>query len=103
MDLLIQLSELKAKSIAYVFNNTKIRKIIAIQRQKESTLATVEKIKGKLKRWRIFTRTTLDQASLGKNEQKSSFLRRGTNQSIRESLIDRDYIDEMPSATLSFK
>jgi hypothetical protein len=61
MDLLIQLAELKAKSIAYCYNNMKIRKIVSIQRQKESTLATVEKIKQKLKRWRIFTRTTLDK------------------------------------------
>ena len=64
MDLLIQLADLKAKSIAYCYNNIKIRKIIAIQRQKESTEATVEKIKEKLKRWRIFTRTTLDSRLL---------------------------------------
>jgi hypothetical protein len=30
MDLLVQLSNLKAKSISYVFNNYKIRKIISI-------------------------------------------------------------------------
>jgi len=35
MDLLVKLSELKAKSIAYVYNNKKITKIYSIQRQKE--------------------------------------------------------------------
>jgi len=60
MDLLIQLSEQKAKSIAYCFNNHKIRKIVSIQRQKETIFATVDKLKEKLRRWRLFTRTTLD-------------------------------------------
>ena len=60
MDLLVKLSELKAKSISYVFNNKKIRKIISIQRRKETINMTVEKLKDKLKRWRAFTRTTLD-------------------------------------------
>jgi len=30
MDLLVQLAELKGKSMSYVFNNLKIRKIISI-------------------------------------------------------------------------
>ena len=60
MDLLVQLAELKAKSLAYVFNNVKIRKIISIQRRKETIIETVKKLKEKLKRWRAFTRTTLD-------------------------------------------
>ena len=60
MDLIVQLADLKAKSIASTFNNLKIRKIISIQRRKETILATVEKLKEKLKRWRLFTRTTLD-------------------------------------------
>jgi len=38
MDLLIQLSELKAKSITYVYNNYKIRKILSIQRNRETIL-----------------------------------------------------------------
>lgn len=59
MDLIVQLADLKAKSIAFTFNNLKIRKIISIQRRKETILATVEKLKEKLKRWRLFTRTTL--------------------------------------------
>lgn len=59
MDLLVQLADLKAKSIAYCYNNNKIRKIISIQRKKEAILATVEKLKEKLQRWRAFTRTTL--------------------------------------------
>lgn len=60
IDLLVSLSELKAKSIAYTFNNLKIRKIISIQRKKETILATVDKLKEKIKRWREFTRTTLE-------------------------------------------
>lgn len=60
MDLIVQLADLKAKSIAFTFNNLKIRKIISIQRRKETILATVDKLKEKLKRWRLFTRTTLD-------------------------------------------
>lgn len=59
LDLLMELSELKAKSITYVFNNYKIRKILNIQRKREQTLATVEKLKEKIARWRQFTRTTL--------------------------------------------
>lgn len=60
MDLLMELSELKAKSITYVINNYKIRKILNIQRKREQTLATVEKLKEKITRWRQFTRTTLN-------------------------------------------
>lgn len=60
MDLLCSLSELKAKSMAYVYNNHKIRAIYSIQRKKEVILATVEKLKEKIVRWRRFTRTTLD-------------------------------------------
>jgi len=52
----MQLAELKAKSIAFVYNNFKIRKIYSIQRKKEVILTTVDK----LVRWRHFTRTTLD-------------------------------------------
>jgi hypothetical protein len=59
MDLLVSLADLKAKSITYRFNNNKIRKIISIRRKKETILATVEKLKEKLQRWRIFTSTTL--------------------------------------------
>ena len=84
MDLLIQIADLKAKSIAYCFNNTKIRKIIAIQRSKESTEATVEKIKQKLKRWRLFTRTTLDQRLL-KNEDESQKLKMMSTQKEDQS------------------
>jgi len=52
MDLLIQLSKLKAKSITFVHNNYKIRKILNIQRKRESILKTVEKLKDKIARWR---------------------------------------------------
>jgi len=56
MDLLIQLSELKAKSITYVYNNYKIRKILSIQRKRETTLQTVESIKAKITQWRAFVK-----------------------------------------------
>ena len=59
MDLLIQISEMKAKSITYMINNFKIRKILSIQRKREQTLKTVEKLKDKLFRWRMFAKTTL--------------------------------------------
>ena len=53
------MSEIKKKSSAYIFNNFKIRKILSIQRKKESINGTVERIRQKLIRWRKFTRTTL--------------------------------------------
>jgi len=51
---------LKAKSLAYIFNNHKIRKIISIQQRREQILETVEKVKSKIVRWREFTKTTLE-------------------------------------------
>ena len=48
MDLLVELSIFKAKSMAYVFNNYKIRKIVSIKFKKEQVMATVESIKAKL-------------------------------------------------------
>ena len=55
----MQLSELKAKSVTYVFNNYKIRKIVSIQKKRETIEATVEKLREKIIRWRKFTKTTL--------------------------------------------
>ena len=56
----MQLSELKGKSITFIFNNYKIRKIVSNTRKKETIMKSVEKMKTKLNRWRAFTRTTLD-------------------------------------------
>lgn len=53
------MSDLKAKSITYVFNNLKIRKIVSIQKRRETIDATVQKLREKIVRWRKFTRTTL--------------------------------------------
>jgi len=61
MDLLVKLSDLKSKSIAYRFNNFKFKKIIIIQKKREQIVATVEKLKDKLFRWRQLTRTTLEK------------------------------------------
>ena len=86
MDLLVSLSELKAKSITYQFNNNKIRKIISIQRKKEAILATVEKLKEKLQRWRIFTRTTLVNApkqELTGNELMKEFEKYEANKMLK--------------------
>lgn len=55
----MSLADKKAKSLAYCFNNDKIRNIVSIQRRKETIMTTVEKLKDKLKRWRMFMRTTL--------------------------------------------
>lgn len=52
MDKLMQLAETKAKSIAYMYNNYKIRQIYKIQHRKELIMATVEKLKEKVVRWR---------------------------------------------------
>lgn len=71
MDLLVELSVLKAKSNAFVFNNYKIRKIVSIKFRKEQIMATVEVIKDKLKRWRAFTKTTLDVSNKMKPHQLS--------------------------------
>lgn len=55
----MKLADVKAKTITYVRNNLKIRKIVANQTKKESIMRTVDKVKDKLVRWRKFTRTTL--------------------------------------------
>lgn len=63
MDLLVQLSELKAKSMTYVFNNMKIRKITSVQKHKEKLVAVVENIKAKLQKWRRANRNLLKLAN----------------------------------------
>ena len=72
MDLMIQLGVMKAKSITYVFNNNKIRKILSIQRKRESIMGTVDKIKEKIIRWRQFTRTTLVNAQISEALPKTN-------------------------------
>lgn len=52
MDLLMEIAPLKAKSIAYCFNNQKIRRIINIQRRKETINKTVDELKNRLIYWR---------------------------------------------------
>ena len=72
MDLLVNLSYLKAKSMAYTYNNYKIRKIVAIQKRKEIIVSTCKQVADKLKRWRQFTRTTLDQEKEEELKKKSA-------------------------------
>ena len=87
MDLLLKLAPLKAKSLAYQFNNLKIRKIISIQRKKEAIMKTVDRLKEKMKRWRAFTRTTLEPSE-GKSaplrELREPLLKQGPSPSDRE-------------------
>ena len=59
MDLLCQLAPIKGKSKAYIFNNMKIKKILNMERNKESIMMTVRRLREKLIRWRLFTKTTL--------------------------------------------
>lgn len=54
--MLVKLSHKKAQSISFVFNNHKIRKIVSIQRKRETIFATVDKLKTQLKKWRMFSR-----------------------------------------------
>lgn len=64
--MLVQLADLKKKSITYVFNNNKIRKILSIQRKKEAIDSTVQRLRDKIIRWRHFTKTTLVNDKLEK-------------------------------------
>jgi hypothetical protein len=60
MDLLVQLSLLKAKSMAYIYNNHKIKKIVVTQGRREQILANVAELKKKMSRWRQWTKACLD-------------------------------------------
>ena len=60
MDLLVQLSDIKAKSMAYIHNNHKIKKIIITKGRKEQILENVKLVKEKLQRWRAWTKDVLD-------------------------------------------
>ena len=60
MDLLVQLSDIKAKSMAYSHNNHKIQKIRSTKRRKEEILENVKHVKEQLQRWRAWTKNVLD-------------------------------------------
>jgi len=60
MDLLVQLSLLKAKSMAYIYNNKKIQKIVVTQGRREQILANVKELKEKMTRWRKWSKNILD-------------------------------------------
>lgn len=93
MDLLVKLAEKKARSIAYKFNNLKIRKIISIQRKKETIIKTVDKIKEKVKRWRQFTKTTLDPNE-GKSTKFDDLKTPLLNQNNDESPFPKEFDNE---------
>jgi len=60
LNLLLQLSVLKGKSVAYRFNNFKLLDILEIQKKKELILGNFEELKSKMKNWRIMKKQTLD-------------------------------------------
>jgi len=72
MDLLVNLSTLKKLSFTYVYNNTKIQKILAHQQKRELIFNVVEKVKEKILRWRAFTRTTLDPSKKALREPETT-------------------------------
>lgn len=45
----------RAKMMTQIFNNYKVKKIVAIRQRRETILKTVEVLKKKLVNWRIFT------------------------------------------------
>jgi hypothetical protein len=60
LNLLLQLSVLKGKSVAYRFNNFKIIKILEIQKNKELVQNNFEELKIRMKNWRVMKKQTLD-------------------------------------------
>ena len=60
----MKLAGQKAKSLAYVYNNVKIRQIISFQRRREVIVATVDKLRKKLVRWRLWSRNALQPGSV---------------------------------------
>jgi len=104
MDLLCNLAPNKAKSITYCFNNNKIRKIISIQRKKEAILATVEKLKEKLTRWRAFTRTTLvNTAPESKNIDEEAYKKYLLSTKQEEDIGDEANEIESPTKRVTFE
>jgi len=70
MNLLLQLSVLKGKSVAYRFNNFKILKVIGIQKKKELVLTNFEELKSRMKNWRVLKKQTIDIGIQGIINQK---------------------------------
>jgi hypothetical protein len=105
MDLLMRLSEVKAKAITYVRNNFKIRKIVAIQTKKESIMKTVERVKSKLIRWRKFTRTTLadeDRLKRMKDQAKGMATKEAIDQDELDPLEPQSGIPKIEEGTKDF-
>jgi hypothetical protein len=112
MDLLMQLSELKSKSITYVFNNKKIRKIISIQRKKEVINSTVQKLREKIVRWRKFTKTTMinqdsDAFKRMTEETKTEIMEWSKKQFMQEeqasSMSSSDSVAEVEGKNVKFE
>ena len=61
LNMMLQLSVLKGKSIAYVFNNKKIMQIIQIKKKKQQVLDNFDEIRDKLKNWRKMKKTVIEE------------------------------------------
>jgi hypothetical protein len=95
MDMLVQLADLKKKSITFVFNNRKIRKILSIQRRKEAIEQTVQRLRDKIIRWRKFTRTTLVNAEKGDKLNHEDFKQVLTEWAKSEGVKTKTMRDEL--------
>ena len=67
LDRLVDLAEIKAKSLAYTFNNRKLRTLVWTQRRRERILYTVQKLREKLVNWRLFL-ASHDKKEMSKEE-----------------------------------
>jgi hypothetical protein len=54
MDLMQQISELKAHAMTYLYNNQKIQKIVGYKKKREVINANIEKVAEKIVDWRKF-------------------------------------------------
>ena len=55
----MKLSDDRAKIITWIFNNYKIKKIMSLQKKRETIMATVERVREKLINWGKFTASKL--------------------------------------------
>jgi hypothetical protein len=60
LDGIMKLSDDRAKIITWIFNNHKIKKIMSLQKKRETIMATVERVREKLINWGKFTALKLD-------------------------------------------
>lgn len=88
LNLLLQLSVLKGKSVAYRFNNYKILKILEIQKKKELIVGNFEELKQKMKNWRIMKKQTLDIGMKGIINQKEEIVANMSEETRENTKLD---------------